>query len=192
MKLKHSPLRELLSASDEDLARLAKQETAAFAELYHRHINRVYRYHLARLCNLADAQDLTAQTFLAALEGIAGYRGSGSFAAWLMGIAHNKLSLFYRRSDRTETLEDGPEPVDPAPALELVAGKRLQFSQVCQALTSLSPERAEAITLYIFADLSAVEAGRVMGKSDAAVKMLVLRGLRELRQQLVPLQMEEP
>jgi RNA polymerase sigma-70 factor (ECF subfamily) len=191
MRLKNSPLRELLSASDEDLARLAKQETAAFAELYHRHINRVYRYHIARLGSIADAQDLTAQTFLAALEGIASYRGSGSFAAWLMGIAHNKLSLYYRQGGRIKALEEGPEPVDPEPALELVAGKRLQFSQVCQALTQLSTERAEAITLHIFADLSAAETGRVMGKSDAAVKMLVQRGLRELRQQFVPLQMEE-
>lgn len=191
MNLKNSPLGKLLSASDEDLARLAKQETAAFAELYHRHINRVYRYHLVRLGSPCDAQDLTAQTFLAALEGIAGYRGSGSFAAWLMGIAHNKLSLYYRQGKRTEALDDCPEPVDPAPGLELLAGKRLQFSQVCRALSRLSAERAEAIILHIFADLSAAETGRVMGKSDAAVKMLVQRGLRELRQQLVPLQMEE-
>jgi RNA polymerase sigma-70 factor, ECF subfamily len=191
MRLKNSPLGELLSASDEELVHLAKQETTAFAELYHRHINRVYRYHLARLGRTADAQDLTAQTFLAALEGITSYRGSGSFAAWLMGIAHNKLSLHYRQGGRTEALEDSPEPVDPSPALELLAGKRLQFSQVCRALTSLSAERAEAIVLHIFADLSAAETGRVMGKSDAAVKMLVQRGLRELREQLVPLQMEE-
>ena len=191
MRLKNSPLGELLSASDEELVWLAKQETAAFAELYHRHINRVYRYHLARLGSSNDAQDLTAQTFLAALEGIASYRGSGSFAAWLMGIAHNKLSLHYRQGNRTEALEDCREPVDPSPALELVAGKRLQFSQVCRALSQLSAERAEAIILHIFADLSAAETGRVMGKSDAAVKMLVQRGLRELRQQLVPLQMEE-
>ena len=191
MRLKNSPLGELLSASDEQLARLAKQETTAFAELYHRHIQRVYRYQLARTGSTADAQDLTSQTFLAALEGIASYRGSGSFAAWLMGIAHHKLSLHFRRSDRTAALEDCPEPVDPAPALELVAGKRLQFSQVCRAITHLSTERAEAIVLYIFAELSAAETGIVMGKSEAAVKMLVLRGLRELRQQLVPLQMEE-
>jgi RNA polymerase sigma-70 factor (ECF subfamily) len=191
MNLKNRPLGKLLSASDEDLARLAKQETAAFAELYHRHIQRVYRYHLARLGSPADAQDLTAQTFLAALEGIASYRGSGSFAAWLMGIAHNKLSLHYRQASRTGDLENCPELADPAPALELEAGKRLQFSQVCKALTSLSTERAEAIILYIFADLSAAETGRVMGKSEAAVKMLVQRGLRELRQQLIPLQMEE-
>lgn len=191
MRLKNSPLRELLSASDEDLVRLAKQESAAFAELYHRHLNRVYRYHLARTGNPGDAQDLTAQTFLAALEGVSSYRGSGSFAAWLMGIAHNKLSLHYRQGERTEALEDCPEPVDPSPAPELVAGKRLQFSQVCRALKLISAERAEAIVLYIFADLSASEAGHIMGKSDAAVKMLVQRGLRELREQLVPLQMEE-
>jgi len=192
MRSQNSPLGELLSASDEDLAHLAKQESAAFAELYHRHLQRVYRYHLARLGSPADAQDLTAQTFLAALEGITSYRGSGSFAAWLMGIAHNKLSLHYRQGSHTEALEDSPEPADPSPALELVAGKRLQFAQVCRALTRLTAERAEAIVLYIFADLSAAEAGRVMGKSDAAVKMLVQRGLVELRQQLVPLQMEEP
>jgi RNA polymerase sigma-70 factor (ECF subfamily) len=189
--LKNSPLNKLLAASDEDLARLAKQETAAFAELYHRYIQRVYRYHLARLGSPTDAQDLTAQTFLAALESIASYRGSGSFAAWLIGIAHNKLSLYFRQSNRTEALEDGPDPVDPAPALELVAGERLQFVHVCQALTRLTAERAEAIVLYTFADLSAAEVGRVMGKSEAAVKMLVQRGLRELRQRLIPPQMEE-
>ena len=135
MRLKNSPLGELLSASDEALVCLVKEEPAAFAELYHRYINRVYRYHLARLGSTADAQDLTAQTFLAALEGIASYRGSGSFAAWLMGIAHNMLSMHYRQGNRTEALEDCPEPVDPSPALELVAGKRLQFSQVCRALS---------------------------------------------------------
>ena len=191
MRSINSPLRELLSASDEDLARLARNEPAAFAELYHRHLNRVYRYHLARLGSVVDAQDLTAQTFLAALESLPTYRLSGSFAAWLLGIARNKLLMFYRSGKDIASLETHPDLPDPAPALERLAGQRIQFSQVCRALSGLSPERAEAIVLYIFADLSAAEVGRVMGKSADAVKMLVLRGLRELRQQLVPLQMEE-
>ena len=191
MRSKNSPLRELLSASDEDLARLARHEPAAFAELYHRHLNRVYRYHLARLGCTDDAQDLTAQTFLAALESLPSYRFGGSFAAWLLGIAHNKLLMFYRGGKDAASLEERPDLPDPAPALERIAGQRIQFSQVCRALDGLSPERAEAIVLYIFADLSAAEVGGVMGKSADAVKMLVLRGLRELRQQLVPLQMEE-
>jgi len=191
MRLNNSPLYELLSASDDELARRARQEPSAFAELYHRHLKRVYRYHLARLGSVADAQDLTAQTFLAALEGLAGFRGSGSFAAWLMGIAHNKLSLHYRQGKRSTALEDAAEPVDPAPGPEAAAGQRLEFSQALHALRGLSAERAEAIVLYIFADLSASETAAVMGKSEAAVKMLAQRGLRELREQLVPLQMEE-
>jgi len=69
-----------LIGDDETLAREATENPAAFAELYRRHLSRVYRYLLIRVGDVHDAQDLTAQTFLAALEGIAGYRGRGNFA----------------------------------------------------------------------------------------------------------------
>ena len=44
------------------------------------------------------------------------------------------------------------------------------------------PERAEALILCIFSDLTAAEAGQVIGKSEAAIKMLVFRGLKDLRE----------
>jgi RNA polymerase sigma-70 factor (ECF subfamily) len=91
-----SPLLELFSADDEGLVHVARQDPAAFAELYHRHFIRVYRYHVARTGNIADAQDLTTLTFLAAMEGLASYRGSGTFAAWLMGIARNQMAQHFR------------------------------------------------------------------------------------------------
>lgn len=186
--MKASPLIELLSSSDEELASHAPNEKAAFSELYHRHFPRVYRYHLARMGDRADAEDLTAQTFLAALEGIRTYRGTGPFAAWLMGIAHNQMAMHYRRRKNETALDEGLNIPDPSDRPERLAGQRLQLSQVSQALERLTPERAEAIMLYIFADLSAAETGRVMGKSEGAVKMLVLRGLRELREKLHPVQ----
>ena len=64
-----------------DLAQQAIQDMEAFAELYRRHVTRVYRYHIAHVGNVKDAEDLTSQTFMAALEGIRSFRGSGSFAA---------------------------------------------------------------------------------------------------------------
>ena len=73
-----------------DLARQASRDVEAFAELYRRHLTRVYRYHLAHVGNVKDAEDLTSQTFMAALEGIRSFRGTGSFAAWIMGIASRK------------------------------------------------------------------------------------------------------
>ena len=186
-----SPLVELLSSDDEGLARAARQDPAAFAELYHRHFTRVYRYHIARTGNIADAQDLTTLTFLAAMEGISGYRGSGSFGAWLMGIAHNQMAQLFRSRSREKPLVQAEPLHDPAPLPEMIVGRRIQFAQVSQALRELKPERAEAVVLCLFANLTAGEAGRVMDKSEGAVKMLLLRGLADLRRRLSTAQLEE-
>ena len=186
-----SPLIELLATDDEGLARAACQDPAAFAELYHRHFTRVYRYHVARTGNIADAQDLTTLTFLAAMEGIAGYRGSGSFVAWLMSIARNQMAQLFRSRKKEAPLELVEQLSDPAPLPEVIAGRRIQFAQVNQALSELKPERAEAITLCLFANLTASEAGRVMNKSEGAVKMLMMRGLGELREKVLTAQVEE-
>lgn len=60
---------------------------------------------------------------------------------------------------------------------EQVAEIRLNMDQAARALKSLSPERAEALVLRLFAGLSATEAAEVMGKSEVAVKMLVYRSI---------------
>jgi RNA polymerase sigma-70 factor (ECF subfamily) len=49
---------------DNTLARSACQQPEAFAMLYQRHLHKIYRYHLAQTGNVADAQDLTSQTFM--------------------------------------------------------------------------------------------------------------------------------
>lgn len=169
---------------DNTLARSARQQPEAFAMLYQRHLHKIYRYHLAQTGNVADAQDLTSQTFMAALEGIAGFRGAGSFVAWLMGIARRKCALFFRQRKPEVSLEAADDrPGSEMPAEQRV-GERIQMQQIQRALRALSPDRADAIALCIFGELTASEAGRVLGKSEAAVKMLVFRGLRDLRPQL--------
>ena len=77
-----------------ELLRAAASNANAFAELYHLHVTRVYRYQMAHVGSAQDAEDLTSQTFMAALEEFHSFRRSGSFAAWLMGIAAKK-----RRND---------------------------------------------------------------------------------------------
>jgi RNA polymerase sigma-70 factor (ECF subfamily) len=166
---------------DEALVSRAIQNPAAFAGLYQRHFQRVYRYHIARTGDTADAQDLTAQTFMAALEGLTTYKGTGSFAAWLMGIARHKLAMSYRSRMVEEPLQAAEDLPDQAPLPEAAVTRRLQLSQVSRLLLDLTPERAEALALCVFADLTATEAAQAMGKTPSAVKMLVYRGLRDLR-----------
>lgn len=168
-------------SDDAYLAQQARTDVDAFAELYRRHVTGVYRYHMAHTGNVKDAEDLTSQTFMAALEGIRSYRGKGSFAAWIMGIASRKRALFFRGSRPEVPLEAALHIHNPGLPTDKAAARRLQMDQVCYALKQISPERAEALILCFFSGLNASEVGRVLGKSEAAVKMLISRGLHDLR-----------
>lgn len=168
-------------SDDAHLAQQARTDAEAFAELYRRHVTGVYRYHMAHTGNVKDAEDLTSQTFMAALEGIRSYRGTGSFAAWIMGIASRKRALFFRGSRPEVSLEAALRIPTPSLPTDKAAARRLQMDQVHHALKHISPERAEALILCFFSGLNAAEAGRVLGKSEAALKMLISRGLNDLR-----------
>lgn len=175
-------LQTIEPTSDEQLAQQARCDKAAFAELYRRHVTRVYRYHLARTGNVRDAEDLTSQTFLAALEGIHSFRGDGPFAAWVMGIASRRRALLFRGRRLEVPIEAALHIPTSGLAPESEASLRLQMQAVSRALQQISRERAEAIRLCLISGLTCAEAGRVLRKSEAAVKMLLSRGLRDLRE----------
>lgn len=167
---------------DLNLAQQAITDVDAFAELYRRHLTRVYRYHIAHAGNIKDAEDLTSQTFMAALEGIRSFRGSGSFAAWIMGIASKKRLMFFRAGQPEVPLDTAVEYPSPELPTDKAASQRLQLESVSRALRRISSDRAEALILIYFGGLSNAEAGQVLNKSEAAVKMLVSRGLQDLRE----------
>lgn len=72
----------------------------------------------------------------------------------------------------------------PSPGLlpDQEANQRLQMDSVSRALKRIDPERAEAIILCTFGGLKYAEAARLLQKSEAAIKMLVSRGLQDLRE----------
>jgi RNA polymerase sigma-70 factor (ECF subfamily) len=164
------------------LARQALSDVSAFSELYRRNVTRVYRYHIAYCGNVKDAEDLTSQTFIAALEGISSFRGTGSIAAWIMGIASKKRLMYFRGSRPEVPLEAALHYPSPDLPTDKAATLRLQFESVSRALRQISPDRAEAISLSYFGGLSNSEVSRVMNKGEAAVKMLISRGLQDLRE----------
>ncbi len=163
----------------------ASTDQVDFLQLYEENVERLYRYYLARTGNVQDAQDLTAETFRAALESFSSYRPARSPAvAWLMGIARHKLVDHLRRNRQMLAWEQVEGNPDGGPCPEEVAGRRLQMAQVAAALSRLPADRAEAISLHFFAGLSLAEAAEVMGKGEEAVKKIIQRGLGDLRARL--------
>ncbi|HNA89777.1 MAG TPA: RNA polymerase sigma factor [Anaerolineales bacterium] len=173
---------EIKELDEEELARRAISDVDAFAELYRQHVTRVYRYHMAHIGNVKDAEDLTSQTFMAAMEGIRSFRGEGSFAAWVMGIASKKRLMYFRGNRHDVSLEAVEHYPNPGLPTDKAAMQRIRLQSISHALKQISTERSEAIVLVYFGGLNYAEAARVMKKNEAAVKMLVSRGLQDLRE----------
>ncbi len=187
MLLAEMPPSSAVPTTDDDMLwiRRAQKDLAAFSELYHRYVNRVYRYLLVRVGNEQDAQDLTSQTFLAAMESIKSYRGPQPFVAWLFGIARHKEADLFRRH-RPEVELETAAYISDGENYEEQIGRQLQLEMVARKLQTIAPDRAEALTLRLFAGLEVAEIAQMVGKNEAAVRMLVHRGLRDLQDQLNP------
>lgn len=169
-------------SDDDTLAQTACEDIEAFATLYRRYVKRVYSYHLSRVGNVAEAEDLCSQTFIAALKSIKNYQAQGNFAAWLLRIAHFKTVDFYRQKQVILTLEQADTVVQSSIPVDVLVDRQLQLNEVIAALNHINPERAEALRLRIFAELSFAEIAKIMDKSEGAVKNLVYRALNDLRQ----------
>jgi RNA polymerase sigma-70 factor (ECF subfamily) len=169
---------------DDALANGIQNEAANFATLYRLHLPQVYRYLLARVGNVADAQDLTSETFLAAMQAFPTYRAERPFVAWLLGIARHKIADHFRRGHAHVNVELTEEIADQSDGLEGQVNDRLTWSRIQTQLSYLSPDRAEAVSLRLFAGLDAAEIAGLMGKRETAVRMLIFRGMRDLREQL--------
>jgi RNA polymerase sigma-70 factor, ECF subfamily len=169
---------------DAALVQAAQKDISAFSLLYQRYVQQVYRYLLARVGNAPDAQDLTSQTFMAAMQGLKQYRGQQPFIAWLLGIARHKAADQFRQRRPDVELDIAELLPGSDDALEDQVGRRLEMEQIGRKLQAIAPDRAEALSLRLFAGLEVAEIARIMARNEAAVRMLVFRGLRDLQQQL--------
>src|SRR5947209_1422932 len=76
------------------------EECLTVEVLYARHLKTVYNYVLQRVSGQAEAEDVTAETFGAAIVALPKFRGDCSPEAWLLGIARQKVAEATRRRDR--------------------------------------------------------------------------------------------
>jgi RNA polymerase sigma-70 factor (ECF subfamily) len=175
------------NANDETalVLRAIQRDQEAFGELYDRHVVRVYRHIYYMVGNAAEAEDLTAQTFLRAWEAIERYQVRGApFVSWLLRIAHN-LGVSYLRSKRESSqLHDGiiddKMRRDPETAFQQSAEEAL----VREAILRLRDEQRQVIILRFIEDLDYREVAEIIGKSVAAIRVIQHRALNALRKQM--------
>jgi RNA polymerase sigma-70 factor (ECF subfamily) len=172
------------------LINAARTDPAAFGELYKKYIDKIYNYIYFRTGNAHDAEDLTEKVFLKAMSHIKGYKHMGfPFSAWLYRIAHNLVANYHRdRASKQEIFLDDLSGVtlyhaDPQPEAKIET--RQEVEELLKTIRELADNRQELLFLKFVEQMSNAEIGKILRKSEGAIKSLYHRTLLELREKLV-------
>lgn len=162
---------------------LVQRDPTNFGELYDQYAPAIYRYLLSRLGNVDEANDVTSQTFLKAVEIFPRYNHRGYFSAWLFSIALSKCVDHVRRNRRKiEKLQENMIDSQPDPLAIVMDIERKAVLMRC--IRSLKPEEQELLRLRYVAGLSFVEMADLLKKHDDAVKKRMYRLLERLQKQM--------
>jgi RNA polymerase sigma-70 factor, ECF subfamily len=186
--------------SDAELVRRAQGgELDAFEALTTRHERRVYSLAMRLLRHEQDAEDVTQQTFLSALEHLKGFRGESSFTTWLLRIAtHAALKIIRKRKGLPilsfDAATEPAEHPDAIPHPEFIADWRQSPAQLVQrneiqqlldaSLSRLDEKHRMVFLLRDVEGLSIRETARALRLSEANVKVRLLRARLQLREEL--------
>jgi RNA polymerase sigma-70 factor (ECF subfamily) len=174
-------------AENWELVRAAQRgDTAAFATLYNRHVDSVFRYVLLRVGDRHLAEDVTSETFLRALRRITSISYQGrDVGAWFTTIARNivfdhvKSSRFRLEIVTDEVAEPGTGPgTAPGPEQQVIS--RTTNDELLRCIADLGDDQRECIILRFIQGYSVSETAAIMQRNEGAVKALQHRAVRRL------------
>lgn len=166
------------------IERAQKGDSDAFGEIFDLYLTPIYRFIYFRISNKEDAEDLTEEVFMKAWEKINTFKKMSNipFSAWLFQIAKNIVTDFWRKNKDTLEIDENHE--DKKSFKELVQNTEVNFERkrLKKALNEIPSVQADAISLKFFSELSNQEIATVLKKSEGAVRILLSRGLKRLRE----------
>jgi RNA polymerase sigma-70 factor (ECF subfamily) len=163
----------------------------ALLELYDEALPDVYGYFVRRCPDRHTAEDLTSETFLAAMDAVrrwsersdGGNTGASSplTLPWLIGVARHKLADHYRRRhDRFSVpVAELPEPVEPADQWDAELDRIVAES----VLARLGEQHRTVLALRYLDDCSVPECAELIGRTVHATEALLVRARRAFRSQ---------
>ena len=166
--------------------RAQNNDQEAFAQLYEEHFDKIYRYLALRIGNEMEAEDMTQQVFLNALQSISSFRWKGvPFSAWLYRIAHNQAVDHLRKNKKRSSVPLDESLVSSGDSPHSAAERKMDIEQLLAAARRLTEAQREVISLRFTSELSIAQVAGIMGKSEGAVKALQHSAIVALRRTML-------
>lgn len=192
------------SGREATLIAAAQANPDAFADLYHQYYPAIYRFAHRHTGDPVQAEDIAAETFLAALKALPHYEWRGvPFSAWLYRIAATVIAGQYRRmrgvahvpleNPRFPLVEPIAEEPGPDVHFEERESQQRERRLLALAMRRLTVDQRRAIELrYSRPDLVPLaEVAVRMSRSEGAVKLLLHRAVGALRRAMADLELAE-
>jgi RNA polymerase sigma-70 factor (ECF subfamily) len=172
---------------DVELIVRSREEPEAFGVLFERHAETLLGYFARRTLDPEAAAELTAETFAEAFASRRRFRDRGLGATgWLFGIARHQLSRFFRTGSvdrrarhRLGMPERDVSAQDYERIEELIDFERIGRA-IAQALTLLSEEQRDALTLRVIEGRPYREVAESLRCTEETARARVSRGLKRL------------
>lgn len=165
------------------IIKAVREDPKAFGELYKLYVEQVFRYLYSRLGNVHEAEDVTAQTFLAAFESFDKFREDGHLASWLFSIARNKVNDHFRQQKKSAPFEVAESiPIDDGLLVGVIQSE--QMTTMTNLIQELSEDERELLRLRFLVEMSFPEIAHILRKNEEAVKKSIYRLLARLHSQL--------
>ena len=170
-------------ADDVLLGRAAKGDEDAFTSLYRRNQAALFRFALRMTGSTWAAEEIVQDVFMTLMREPKKYDASrGTLAAFLFGIARNRILKHLERSPRELSLEDDLERrIHPSALQDSLtpaawAEQRECVKQVRDAVLELPPEFREAVVLCELEEMSYEEAAQAVGCPIGTIRSRLHRG----------------
>jgi RNA polymerase sigma-70 factor (ECF subfamily) len=169
---------EKIIVQEELLEKARQLDEAAVSSLVKECYPFVFRYFYYRSVIREDAEDLASEVFVRVVSSIKGQKGY--FPAWLISIARNLLTDYYRKRGRSKeiSLEEIQETYSNS---DENRKNILNPNDIRKMLDRLTDEQKEVIVLKFIEGNTNEEIGRIMNKSIGAIKALQFRAISALR-----------
>ena len=169
-----SPESANVTADEQLISRACSGDREAFDDIYRKFAPLVHGVVLARV-PIDDVQDIVQEVFLSAYRNLPTLRNNGAIGGWLVTIARNRATEFYRRSRTTEELSE---------ALPGRSNPDREAREILSAIRSLPETYRETLVLRLVEGMSGIEIAERTGLKPESVRVNLHRGMELLRQKL--------
>jgi RNA polymerase sigma factor (sigma-70 family) len=173
----------------EVISLVLKGNQQAYADLVGRYQQFVFTTAMKYLQNREDAEEIAQDIFVKVYRSLADFRGTSKFSTWLYTITYNTSVTFLRKKrmaaqsiddEKTFVQLENHESSFSANLIE----KKSRVNRVNEAISQLSPDDAQIISLFYQGEQSLEEIGQIMGLEANTVKVRLHRARHRLKEKL--------